>query len=61
MRRPIAPADKTRNWPAYSEPLKRLWFEHNGERAQAPWLADDLVRPELAGLLSRFRLPEAAE
>ena len=34
------PACKTGNRPAY-KPLRRHWFEPNGERAQAPWLADD--------------------
>jgi len=55
MSKPTSPAYKTKNWPAYSEPLMRHWFEQppavrhrfkpdgGGERAQAPWVADDLV------------------
>lgn len=44
MSRPNTPTYKTLNWPEYSEPLRRHWFEPNGERAQAPGIADDLVR-----------------
>jgi len=55
MSKPTSPAYKTKNWPAYSEPLMRQWSEQpsavrhrfkpdgGGERAQAPWVADDLV------------------
>lgn len=47
MSRPNAPTGKALNWPAYSEPVMRHWFEHKGERAQAPRIAGDLVDPDM--------------
>jgi|GEM_PF-6110391 len=55
MSKPTSPGYKTRNRPAHSGPAVRHWFEQppavhhrlkpdgGGERAQAPWVADDLV------------------
>ena len=44
MGRPNRPTYKTLNWPADSEPLRRHWFEPNGERAQAPRIAKAFKR-----------------
>lgn len=50
MGRPVAPRDKTRNWPAYGEPVLRHSPSDDGERAEAAWFPGDLkakARPHL--------------